>query len=136
MAASIADGLHAAADPTLARVILDNLLRNAWKYTAKTAAANIVFESQPAQDGGTEFVVRDNGAGFDMRFADKLFKPFQRLHHARDFAGTGVGLASVARAVQRHGGHIRAEGKVGEGATFWFTLEAGGSHDGSAQRAS
>jgi PAS domain S-box-containing protein len=128
---TIAPGLVALADPTLARVILDNLLRNAWKYTAKTAEARIVFESQPARDGGTEFVVRDNGAGFDMRFAGKLFQPFQRLHHARDYAGTGVGLASVARAVQRHGGRIRAEGKVGQGATFWFTLETDGNHDGT-----
>jgi len=128
---TIAPGLVAMADPTLTRVILDNLLRNAWKYTAKTDAARIVFESQPAGDGGTEFVVRDNGAGFDMRFADKLFKPFQRLHHARDFAGTGIGLASVARVVQRHGGRIRAEGEVGRGATFWFTLASGGSHDGT-----
>ena len=112
------------ADPTLAQVVVDNLLRNAWKYTAKREDARIEFRSQLAPDGGTEFFVRDNGAGFDMAFADKLFKPFQRLHRPSEFPGSGVGLASVARAVQRHGGRVRAEGAVGEGATFYFTLEA------------
>ena len=116
--------LSARADPTLVHVILDNLLRNAWKYSSKREDARIEFKSQPAQDGAVEFFVRDNGAGFDMRYADKLFKPFQRLHHVKDYPGSGIGLASAARAVLRHGGRIRAEGRVGEGATFYFTLAA------------
>ena len=122
VAVNIAAGLVAEADPTLARVVVDNLIHNAWKYTARREEARIDFETRSAPDGGAEFVVRDNGAGFDMRFADKLFRPFQRLHRAEDFPGSGIGLASVARAVERHGGRIAAEGKVGEGATFRFTL--------------
>ncbi len=119
---AIAPNLCATADPTLALVIVDNLLRNAWKFTARTDAARIEFESRAAEDGALEYVVRDNGAGFDMRFADKLFKPFQRLHQEREFPGSGIGLASAARAVQRHGGRIRAEGAVGRGAAIYFTL--------------
>jgi len=117
----IEPGLMAQGDPTLLRVVLENLLGNAWKYSAKASRAVIAFES--AQQGAKRvFVVRDNGAGFDMRFADRLFGVFQRLHSANDFQGTGVGLASVRRIVRRHGGDIWAESEVGQGARFYFTL--------------
>jgi len=108
-------------DPTLLRMALENLLGNAWKYSAKVPRAVIAFER--AQSGGrTAYMVRDNGAGFDMRFADRLFGVFQRLHSSGDFQGTGVGLASVRRIVRRHGGEIWAESEVGQGAQFYFTL--------------
>ena len=108
-------------DPTLLRMVLENLLGNAWKYSGKCATAQIRFEAQ--QDGEQwVFQVGDNGAGFDMRFADRLFGVFQRLHSASDFQGTGVGLASVRRIVRRHGGDIWAESEVGAGARFYFTL--------------
>jgi signal transduction histidine kinase len=119
----IAPGLMAQGDPTLLRLVLENLLGNAWKYTAKSEPAHIAFECV-AQDGERVYLVRDNGAGFDMRFADRLFGVFQRLHAASDFPGTGVGLASVRRIVRRHGGEVWAEGEVGAGATFYFTLGA------------
>lgn len=116
-------------DPTLLRMVLENLLGNAWKYSGKCAQAEIRFELQPqnsAKAGGAQpvFCVSDNGAGFDMRFADRLFGVFQRLHSASDFQGTGVGLASVRRIVRRHGGDIWAEAEVGAGARFYFTLAA------------
>jgi signal transduction histidine kinase len=115
--------LIAQGDPTLLRVVLENLLGNAWKYSARCETAQIRFER-----GGTaaapSFTVRDNGAGFDMRFADRLFGVFQRLHSASDFEGTGVGLASVRRIIRRHGGEIWAESEVGRGAAFHFTLRA------------
>ena len=94
-----------------------NLLGNAWKYTGKRRDPQIWF----GRDGDA-FAVRDNGAGFDMRFADRLFGVFQRLHSAADFQGTGVGLASVRRIIRRHGGDIWAESEVGKGARFYFTL--------------
>lgn len=108
-------------DPTLLRMVLENLLGNAWKYSAKCAQAQIRFEAQ-LEEGQWTYRVSDNGAGFDMRFADRLFGVFQRLHSASDFQGTGVGLASVRRIVRRHGGDIWAESAVGEGARFYFTL--------------
>ncbi len=117
----IANGLCANGDPTLLRMLLDNLIGNAWKYCAKTAAAEIRFE-QTARPGGLAFVVSDNGVGFDMRFAERLFGVFQRLHSASDFPGNGVGLASVRRIVRRHGGEVWADGEVGRGARFYFTL--------------
>lgn len=116
----IEPGLVAQGDPALLRQLLENLLGNAWKYSARAQPSRIAFERDPAEPQG--FVVRDNGAGFDMRFADRLFGLFQRLHSASDYPGTGIGLASVQRIVQRHGGHIRAEGEVGQGARFHFTL--------------
>ncbi len=117
----IAPGLVATGDPTLLRLVLENLLGNAFKYSAKVAQARISLQSG-TQAGKPAFWVHDNGAGFDMRSADRLFGLFQRLHSASDFAGHGVGLASVRRIVQRHGGQIWAESEPGRGATFYFTL--------------
>jgi PAS domain S-box-containing protein len=114
----------ALADPTLIRTVLYNLLGNAWKFTAGRDAAAIEFGMTPAADGRVCCYVRDNGAGFDPAYADKLFTPFQRLHIAREFPGTGIGLASVRQIVDRHGGRTWAEGTVGHGATFSFTLQA------------
>jgi signal transduction histidine kinase len=108
-------------DPTLLRMVLENLLGNAWKYSAKVDCAEIRFTCVE-QGGRRAFVVSDNGAGFDMRFAERLFGVFQRLHSASDFQGTGVGLALVRRIIRRHGGDIWAESAVGEGARFYFTL--------------
>ncbi len=123
---AVADGQFAHVDPVLIRVALDNLLRNAWKFTGKRDAAHIAFGVTPvaAADGGSEtaFFVRDNGAGFDMAYADKLFKPFSRLHPSSEFAGTGVGLATVQRVIHRHGGRIWADSGAEQGATFYFTL--------------
>ena len=117
----IEPGLVVQGDPTLLRMVLENLLGNAWKYSGKVACAQIGFGS--VQQGGKRvFVVSDNGAGFDMRFAERLFGVFQRLHSASDFQGTGVGLALVRRIIRRHGGEIWAESAVGEGARFYFTL--------------
>lgn len=117
----IAPGMVAQGDPTLLRMALENLLGNAWKYSAKVAQAVVRFEPE-VQDGRPGYVVSDNGAGFDMRFADRLFGVFQRLHSSSDFQGTGVGLASVQRIVRRHGGEIWAESEVGHGARFHFRL--------------
>ena len=117
-------GMLAQGDPTLLRQVLDNLLGNAWKYSAKQAHAQISFGREQVE-GRSVYVVRDNGAGFDMRGVERLFGLFQRLHSASDFAGTGVGLASVRRIVQRHGGQVWAEGRPGQGAAFFFTLRDG-----------
>jgi signal transduction histidine kinase len=117
----IEPALRAAGDPTLLRLVLENLIGNAWKYTAHTSAARIGVRGGQ-HEGRRAFVVSDNGAGFDMRSADRLFGLFQRLHSASDFPGHGVGLASVRRIVRRHGGDIWAEGRPGQGATFTFTL--------------
>jgi PAS domain S-box-containing protein len=122
----------AQADRSLVRTVLENLVGNAWKYTSRRDEAVIEFGTVPggAADGGDGRVccfVRDNGAGFDPAYADKLFRPFQRLHAAREFAGTGVGLASVKQIVERHGGQVWARGAVGKGATFYFTLDAKGA---------
>jgi PAS domain S-box-containing protein len=108
-------------DPVLARNLIDNLLANAWKFTGKVASPRI--EVGVADDGsGRAFFVRDNGAGFDMAYADKLFAPFQRLHTVGEFPGTGIGLATAQRILHRHGGRIWADGHVGSGATFHFTV--------------
>jgi len=116
----IEPGLTASGDPTLLRMMLENLLGNAWKYTAHTVPARIALLRHPREP--STFTVRDNGAGFDMRFADRLFGAFQRLHSASEFPGTGIGLASVRRIVLRHGGTIRAEGEPDRGASFHFSL--------------
>ena len=117
-------------DPPLARALLANLLGNAWKFTGKTERARIELGAT-AESGVRAFFVRDNGAGFDMAFANKLFAPFQRLHSTSEFPGTGIGLATVQRIVHRHGGRVWAEGVSG-GATFHFTLESGTDEAGDA----
>jgi len=102
--------------------VIQNLFANAWKFTAKRPAARIEIGATNARVDQPAFFVRDNGAGFDPKYADRLFGVFQRLHSAEEFAGTGVGLATVQRIVTRHGGKVWADGGVGEGATFFFTL--------------
>lgn len=109
-------------DETLLEVALQNLLDNAWKFTSRTPAAIIEFGTIE-RDGRTNYFVRDTGAGFDMQYVDKLFGPFQRLHTVHEFEGTGIGLATVYRIITRHGGRVWAEGAVGQGATFYFTLQ-------------
>jgi light-regulated signal transduction histidine kinase (bacteriophytochrome) len=121
IAFSADEGLFAQADGRLMRVVLENLLGNAWKFTGKTDVARIGFGALE-KDELEIFFVRDNGAGFDMAHAQKLFSAFQRLHSEAEFPGTGIGLATVARIVERHGGRIWAEGEVGKGATIYFTL--------------
>ncbi|HEX9373967.1 MAG TPA: PAS domain S-box protein [Roseiflexaceae bacterium] len=117
----IAPGLIAECDPRLLRIALENLLDNAWKFTSKHPHARIEFGAMQ-RDGANVYFVRDDGAGFDMAFADKLFGVFQRLHKTTDFDGTGIGLVTVKRIVERHGGRVWAEGAVEQGATFYFTL--------------
>jgi len=117
----IAPDLHADADPALIRIALDNLIGNAWKYSSKHPAARIEF-GRAKSDGKNAFFVRDNGAGFDPAFTNRLFGAFQRLHSAKEFPGTGIGLATVQRIIRRHGGSIWAEGAVEKGSTFYFTL--------------
>jgi light-regulated signal transduction histidine kinase (bacteriophytochrome) len=118
----IEPGLVAQGDTPLLRVVLVNLLGNAWKFTGKQAHARIEFGTHPQKTGEPAYFVRDNGAGFDMTYAGKLFGAFQRLHSPHEFPGTGVGLATVQRVVHRHGGRVWTEGAVGKGATFYFTL--------------
>jgi PAS domain S-box-containing protein len=118
------DRLGAQVDPRLARTLIENLLSNAWKFTSKQPQARIEVGSV-ASDGVVSFFVRDNGAGFDMAFAENLFTPFQRLHTVGEFPGTGIGLATAQRILHRHGGRIWAEARVGQGATFFFTLPSG-----------
>lgn len=118
----IADGVAASGDAGLLRVVLENLLGNAWKYTRGTEGALVEFGAG-VSGGERVFFVRDNGAGFDMKYADRLFGVFQRLHSVEEFEGTGIGLATVQRIILRHGGRIWAEGAVGSGAAFFFTLE-------------
>ena len=119
----IADGMHANADRRLLAIALENLIGNAWKFTAQRPRARIEIGAE-ARDGEAVFFVRDDGAGFDMAYADKLFGAFQRLHDASEFEGTGIGLATAHRVITRHGGRIWAEARPGAGATFFFTLGA------------
>ena len=120
--ADVADGLVARGDPALLRVVLENLLANAWKFTSRKSKAHIEVGAE-RRDGVVAYYVRDDGAGFDAAYVDKLFTPFQRLHAAEEFPGTGVGLATVGRIVGRHGGSVWAVGAVDCGATIYFTLE-------------
>ena len=117
----IHEGMHVQADLRLVEIAMTNLLENAWKFTSKISHPH-VWVGCENKDDETVYFVRDNGAGFDRRYANKLFGAFQRLHRAEDFPGTGIGLATVQRIIHRHGGRIWAEGEVGKGATFYFTL--------------
>ena len=120
----IDEGMQVWADRGLMRVVLQNLLGNAWKYTGQTPHAEIAFTHGVGPEGSPEFCVRDNGAGFDMAYADQLFEPFKRLHAHHEFEGSGVGLATVQRVLERHGGSVRGRGAIGQGATFCFHLPA------------
>ena len=106
-------------DPNLIRVVLTNLIENAWKFTSKTADARLELGAFK-KEGKTVYFVKDNGAGFDQTYADKMFRPFQRLHTEKEFEGTGIGLAIVERIIRRHGGAVWAEGEVSKGATVYF----------------
>ena len=117
----IAEDMVAWGDARLLQIAIANLLGNAWKFTGNKAVAKIEFGVE-RQDGGLVYVVRDNGAGFDMQYANKLFGAFQRLHTDEEFVGTGIGLATVARIIRRHGGRVWAESEPDNGATFFFTL--------------
>lgn len=118
---TVQEGIVADADPRLLRIVIENLLGNAWKFTAKTAEPRVEFGAVE-QAEGTVFFVRDNGVGFNMEYAGKLFNPFQRLHSEAEFPGTGIGLAVVRRIVDRHGGRVWVEAAVDRGATVFFTL--------------
>jgi signal transduction histidine kinase len=119
----IPEGLWVDADPGLARVVLENLLRNAWKFTRLQAQPRIEI-GQAVVDGQASYFVRDNGAGFDMAYVGRLFAPFQRLHNNREFDGSGIGLAIVQRVIRLHGGQVAAQGVPGQGATFSFSFGA------------
>jgi light-regulated signal transduction histidine kinase (bacteriophytochrome) len=118
---NIQPDIQANGDPRMVGSVLENLLNNAWKYSSKTEQPEISFTQQEIK-GKNTFVVKDNGAGFDMSKIDQLFVTFQRLHSGKEFVGTGVGLATVQRIINKHGGEIWAEAEVGKGATFYFTL--------------
>ena len=119
----IEEGLAVRGDEGLLRMVMENLIGNAWKFTSKTEEAEIQVGASGGEYGRTVIYIRDNGVGFDMRYAERLFQPFQRLHQAQEFPGTGIGLATVQRIIQRHGGRIWAESEPGRGAAFYFTLE-------------
>jgi light-regulated signal transduction histidine kinase (bacteriophytochrome) len=120
----IAAGLQATADAPLVRLALQNLIENAWKFTSRRDGGSTIEVGQTRDaDRGAAFYIRDNGAGFDPEYAGKLFGPFQRLHAASEYPGSGIGLATVQRIVHRHGGHVWAEGQINAGACFYFTLD-------------
>ena len=121
----IAPGMKAYGDENLLRIALENLIGNAWKFTAKKENGRITVGREYI-NGRSAFFVRDNGAGFEMAYVDKLFEPFQRLHAVEDFPGSGIGLTIVKRIVARHGGEVWAEGAEGKGAAIYFTI--GGNH--------
>lgn len=125
----IAKNISVKGDPRLLKVMMANLMGNAWKYSSRNSDALIEFGTCPT-DSAPIYFVRDNGAGFDMKYADKLFRVFTRLHDSSQFKGTGIGLATVQRVVARHGGRIWAEAETGRGATFFFTLQSDSSHSG------
>ena len=118
----VSPGLRFSADASLLRAALENLLRNAWKYSSRVPIARIEVGATKEESGARAFYVRDNGAGFDMSEAHRLFAPFERLHKSSEFEGTGVGLAAVHRIVERHGGRIWAESEPARGATFYVAL--------------
>ncbi|MEA4906110.1 MAG: ATP-binding protein, partial [Anaerolineaceae bacterium] len=120
--AVIQPGVIVNGDASLLHVVMDNLIGNAWKFTGKCPLARIEFGQCERADGARACFVRDNGAGFNMAYADKLFGAFQRLHSVSEFPGTGVGLTTVQRIIHRHGGRVWAEGAIGEGATLYFVL--------------
>jgi light-regulated signal transduction histidine kinase (bacteriophytochrome) len=119
--AAVTPGLKAVGDRQLVKLVLENLLSNAWKYSAQTAQARIEF-GITARDDQSVFFVRDNGVGFDMAYASRLFGTFQQLHSGQEYTGTGIGLAIAQRIIHRHGGLIWADSAPGKGATFFFTL--------------
>jgi len=119
---AIEEALERTADSHLLRIVIENLLANAWKFTSKRERAHIELDTIRGAEGDTVFRVKDNGAGFDPRYATKLFGPFQRCHTQSDFPGTGIGLATVQRIVHRHGGKIWVEAQLDRGASFFFTL--------------
>lgn len=118
------ESMQAYGDSVLLRCVLVNLLGNAWKFTAKRPQARVEFRKTGHESGATVFCIKDNGAGFEMKYADKLFSPFQRLHRQDQFPGTGVGLATVQRIILKHGGRIWVESRLDQGATFFFTLSS------------
>jgi light-regulated signal transduction histidine kinase (bacteriophytochrome) len=119
---TIAPDLIVNGDKALLEILLRNLLENAWKYTSKCPHTRIEVGANQ-QDGKRVYFIKDNGVGFDMKYYDKLFQPFQRLHTGKDYPGTGIGLATAARVIHRHSGKIWAESEIGKGTTFYFTLE-------------
>ena len=125
----IAPDLYAFGDRNLLGLVFQNLLGNAFKFTSKSQSARIEFGLE-MQNGEPVYFIRDNGSGFDMKYVDKLFKPFQRLHSDKEYSGTGIGLATVQKIILRHGGRIRAEGEINKGATFYFTLDGKDTDDG------
>jgi light-regulated signal transduction histidine kinase (bacteriophytochrome) len=125
----VEEGITANGDPALLRVLLGNLLNNAWKFTGHQAAGRVEFGSIRQDNGITAYFVKDNGAGFDMNYASRLFGAFQRFHSQEEFSGTGIGLASVQRVVHRHGGEIWAQSIPGKGTIFFFTLNVGAGAD-------
>ncbi|RZA13320.1 MAG: hypothetical protein EOP93_20490, partial [Lysobacteraceae bacterium] len=118
----IEPGMHVRGDRALLLTLLDNLMGNAWKFSRNAAVARVEVGTETDADGHPIHFVRDNGAGFDPNYVDKLFRPFQRLHSQDEFQGHGIGLASVKRIIERHGGQIGAIGAPGQGAKFWFRL--------------
>jgi light-regulated signal transduction histidine kinase (bacteriophytochrome) len=118
----IQDGLSVRGDPRLLLAVMQNLLGNAWKFSARQVQARIDVGRDTSADGQPRYFVKDNGAGFDMAHAKRLFGTFERLHSQAEFSGTGVGLSTVQRVIQRHGGRVWAESQVNQGATFYFTL--------------
>jgi light-regulated signal transduction histidine kinase (bacteriophytochrome) len=132
LVARIQPGLKTIGDHRLLTMVLENLLGNAWKFTSRRKVAEISFLGAPNDSGCTVYSVQDNGAGFDMAYAGKLFRDFQRLHSYAEFPGTGIGLANVLRIVKRHGGDVWAESGPGKGAAFHFMLAAADAADAAA----